>query len=236
MADSEQALLHLRQAHQWNSLHEWTRARACASAAIEADPALSDAYLARAHAVRLLGDVESAIADLTRAVALAPQKAAAWRGLGACRAQQASATTDRKRALELLDCAHEAYTRAAHLDPRDEWAGLDLLELQICLGRYREAVATTGAWWPRIQECHNKLICAWLGGVALALAGKPEQKWAHFREYVQSSSDVITPDHWMIEEIDCHLNAAETLTRVSPKSLAGALELHRAFLKHYERK
>jgi len=212
---------------------DWPRARACASEAIRLNAGLPEAYMIRAFAARVMGDLEGAIADYTLAIERDPQRGEAWMFRGACKAQLASAATDRSRARELLSEAHPDYQRASELKPDDEQAGLALLELEICLGRYREAVATTGLWWRRMQHANYKLICAWLGAIAFILAGRPEAKWIHFREFLEADRTRLSATEWSVVEISRALERLPSEPNCDRERLDRVREIHALFLRHF---
>jgi tetratricopeptide (TPR) repeat protein len=211
----------------------WERARASASDAIQANPALVEAYMIRAIASRVLDELDAAIADYTRVVELDPQRGEAWLFRGACKTQKASEVRDPARACELLALAHPDYQRAAELKPDDEQVGLALLELEICIGKYREAVATTGLWWNRIDPANYKLICAWLGAIAFILAGRPEAKWAHFRHLLEQDEPRLGVTDWSVVEISRTLERLASDPGCDRDSLAQARAMHELFLRHF---
>lgn len=212
---------------------DWPRARACAAEAIRLNPALPDGYMIRAFAARVMGDLEGAIGDYTHAIELDPQRGEAWMFRGACKAQLASAARDPVRARELLSAAHPDYQRASELTPDDEQAGLALLELEICLGRYREAVATTGLWWRRMQHASYKLICAWLGAIAFILAGRPEAKWLHFREFLEADRTRLSGTEWSVVEISRALERLASDADCDREKLSRVREIHALFLQRF---
>jgi tetratricopeptide (TPR) repeat protein len=224
------ALRLLQQAQAYSQAQDWPRAKACATQAIEANPNLTEAYLIRAIANRCLADLDSSIADYTRVIELDEHNGLAWMFRGACKAQKASCADDRSRSVELLAQAHPDYQRAAELKPDDEQAGLALLELEICIGKYREAVGTTGEWWGRIQQPNNKLVCAWLGAIAMILAGRPVQKWSHLQEFVRNDRTILGPTDWCVVEIERCL--AFLQVKHCPQ-LAEVKAIHDLFLGHF---
>ena len=117
--------------------------------------------------------------------------------------------------------------------PDNEQAGLALLELEICAGKYREAVGMTGIWWNRIQGSHNKLICAWLTSIAFILAGKPAQKWEHFREFLESDATKLGPTEWSVAEISGVLENLGSRGICDANILDEIHIIHKLFLRHF---
>lgn len=221
----------LQEATAYEQVGNYKRARACASEAIQANPSFIDAYMTRAYASRVLGDLDGAIADYCKVIEVDPENHEAWLFRGACRTQKASAMTRNVR-LELMNDAHPDYRRAAELRPDDEQGGLALLELEICIGKYREAIGTTGVWWNRIQSSSSKLICAWLGAIASVLAGRPESRWAHYREFLKQDSTLLGPASWSVAEISNYLRDLEE-SGYDTKRMAILREIYQLFIAHF---
>lgn len=221
------------QARIFTEVYDWKRARDCATKAIVIAPTLIEAYMIRALACRVIGELDEAIKDYTRIIAIDPQQGEAWMYRGACKTQKASSGPDQVQAMNLLNDAHLDYKRAAELMPDNEQAGLALLELEICAGKYCEAVGTTGIWWNRIQGSHNKLICAWLASIAFILAGKPVQKWTHFREFLKSETAKLNPTEWSVAEISGFLENLGSQGICDANILHEIRNIHEIFLRHF---
>jgi hypothetical protein len=117
--------------------------------------------------------------------------------------------------------------------PDNEQAGLALLEFEICAGKYREAVGTTGVWWNRIQTPGNKVICAWLASIAFILAGRPAQKWTHFRQFLESDSTKMSSTEWSVAEISAAIQDLASRGVVDSDKLSGIKDVHELFLRHF---
>jgi tetratricopeptide (TPR) repeat protein len=223
----------LNQAQKFNQSQEWCRAQACASEAIRANPSLIEAYMLRALALRVEGNLDDAISDYTKVIELDPQHGEAWMFRGACKAQKGSLVNDRHQALKLITEAHPDYQRAAELMPENELVGLALLELEICTAKYREAIGTAGVWWNRIKHPHYKVICAWLGAIASILARRPEQKWMHFQQFLKSEVIQLGPAEWSIAEITGTLNSLRSEDNCDQEMLMKVQEIHKLFMSHF---
>jgi len=223
----------LDQARTFAGMHDWNRARDCATKAIIMAPTLVESYMIRALAFRVIGELDEAIRDYSSVIEMDPQHGEAWMFRGACKTQRASSKHDKSHAMNLLNDAHPDYKRAAELMPDNEQAGLALLELEICAGKYREAVGTVGIWWNRIQSSHNKLICAWLASIAFILAGKPRQKWIHFREFLESETAKLSPTEWSVAEIGGVLENLGSQGICDANTLQEIRNIHETFLRHF---
>lgn len=223
----------LDQARTFSGIQDWNRARDCATRAIQLAPTLVEPYMIRALAFRVIGKLDEAIKDYSSVIEIDPQQGEALMFRGACKTQKASSKHDQLQVLQLLNDAHPDYKRAAELMPDNEQAGLALLELEICAGKYREAVSTTGVWWNRVQGSHNKLICAWLASIAFVLAGKPAQKWIHFREYLDSETVKLNPTEWSIAEINGVIEDLASRRICDAERLNEIKAIHETFLRHF---
>lgn len=230
---SADAAMWLDQARTFAGIYDWKRTRDCATKAIEMSPTMIETYMLRALAFRVIGELDRSIRDYTCIIETDPQHGDAWMFRGACKTQKASSTQAQSQAVKLLNDAHPDYKRAAELMPDNEQAGLALLELEICAGKYREAVGTTGIWWNRIQDSHNKLICAWLASIAFLLAGKSAQKWTHFRQFLESEPAKLRPTEWSVAEIGGVLENLGTQGLCDAKTLHEIRNIHDIFLRHF---
>jgi serine/threonine protein kinase/Flp pilus assembly protein TadD len=100
------------------------------TAALSLRPDNPVVLLQRSYALRGVRELEAARADVERAVALAPQYAAAHDGLG-------DVLRDQKKPDEAIAC----YTKALELDPKFEAAHYSLAEAYAALGRWDQVAA-----------------------------------------------------------------------------------------------
>jgi tetratricopeptide (TPR) repeat protein len=113
-----------QQAKGFCEAQDWDRANACATQAIEADPNYVEAYMIRAVATRVMGNLDAAISDYTEVIDLDPNHSEALMFRGACKAQKASGVEDCAQARKQVSEAHPDYRRAAELMPDNEQAGM----------------------------------------------------------------------------------------------------------------
>ena len=225
----------LDQARTCSGIGEWKRARDCATKAIEINPTLVEAYEIRAVAFRVMGELDCAIKDYSSVVEIDPQQGDAWMFRGACKTQKAS-RHGRHEAINILNDAHSDYKRACELMPDNERAAGALLELEICASKYREAVGTAGSWWHRVRTVDDKLVFAWLGGIAFILAGKPSQKWVHFQDFLESEPAKLNPRDWSLAEMNgkiAELSKMVSEGRIEEQRLSEVRNVHRLFLSHF---
>lgn len=149
-------------------------ARGCFAEALARKP-LPDAHLGMAEAHWALGDIESAIAEFTRALDIQPQAPAVWHRLGACH-----------RALGQATDALRCFLRAVEQAPDLAEAHNDLGTTFNGLGRPVEAAAC----FERALAENPELIESWnnLGNVLRQL-GKPQEAERCFRKALSIKVD-----------------------------------------------
>jgi len=125
------------------------------------------------------------------------------------------------------------YRRAADLDPADEQTGLCLVELEICIGRYRDAVGSAGIWWNKVQSPENKIIAAWLGAIAMVMIGKPKRKLAKYLDVLHQDSPSLSSKAWCTHEMTRFLAFLSGDRFLCREKLATIEYIHRHFLKRF---
>jgi len=225
----------LQQAHIYSDAHDYKRAKACATEAIQANPKLIDAYMVRALAYRMTSDLDHAIEDYSKVIDQDSENNLAWMFRGACKCQKASALKGQKKET-LMSEAHPDYKRASELRPDDELAGLALLELEIIIDKYLEAIGTGGIWWNRIQGGGNKIICAWLAALANIFAGRPARRWNHYKEFLENDKTQLRTNDWCVAEIDSYIKDYNNKHRNDENKLEvieNIKNIHNLFLSHF---
>jgi len=226
----------LQRAKAYEDAKEYQRAITLADECIKIDNSVVEAFMIRGRCNRLKykHDCDAAIADFSKVIELDPENATAWRYRGTSKTLKASEAGEKEK-IDLWTSAIEDFKRAGELRPDEEYIGLDILELEICLGKYREAVGSLGIWWNRIKNQKNKLVCAWLGSLAQILAERPERKWAHMKDILSSDQPRFTHGDWTITEIDLHLKYLEKNNLHSEK-LDSLKTVHELFMSHFQDK
>jgi tetratricopeptide (TPR) repeat protein len=232
-------LMLLWRAQELKFSDRWAEAEELLRQAIDLDPGVPAVYLSRAYCLRKLERYDEALAEYDRVLAMDAQNATAWLDRGAIKVLKAYWLDDRQpekgggkysaEALRWFDEALADYLKAAELE-HSESSQLSVLELEIILDKYREAVATAAACWSRATAPERKVVCAWLGGLAYVLACKPERQWQPFEEYLRAS---CPRPAWEPEQIAGYLERLERSGRVPAERMRRVRALHDAFLTHY---
>lgn len=225
----------LRQASNFDDSEQWAAAEKCSTDIMQADPELADVYMIRARSRRFLGKLDEARSDYGKAIQLNPQRASAWLGRGAVTIQKASRMEESHEKRSILEkLVYPDYKRAAMLRPNDAEIGLSLLELEICLGKYREAICTAGSWWIQANLIRHKLVCAWLAAITLILAGKPESKVAPFRDFLVQDRHALGRSDWCTEEIRQFISGLEADDNFDRDKLHKVMAIHNLFMSRFK--
>jgi len=223
----------LSTAKMFDNAHAWMQSEEVATKIIAACPSNVDALMIRARARRFMGNLSGAMDDYREVCKLEPQDAYAWLGQGAVGIQTASELSSLDERLKLMsEQVYPCYRTAAKLSPNDGEIGLSLLELEICIGRHREAVSTIGTWWSRLQLPRHTIIGAWLGAIALILADKPQRRWMKFKNHLLMKTIRLGPLAWVTTEITNCIKHLEC-SGCEHEKLSSIKEIHELFIEHF---
>ncbi|MCM8595661.1 tetratricopeptide repeat protein [Accumulibacter sp.] len=215
---------------------DWRTAETLASQAIDADPELVDAYMARGLARRVRGDLAGAEDDYSAAIQRDPALAAAFKWRAGVRSSRAAYLHGEAAERHLL-AAERDFRQAVLLDPGDEQARLGLLEAALCAGRYKEAFASAAECWREFRTPGCQVIAAWLGCLAALLRQPPPPPSRHRQWFglLQKRQSVLPSLEWSVIEV------SQLIARVAgedsdydPKTLAEIRLVHDLFLSHFE--
>ncbi|MGD0207587.1 MAG: tetratricopeptide repeat protein [Verrucomicrobiota bacterium] len=221
---------------------KWAEARKHLSEAIRLNPSLTGFLLARGLCSRSLKELDVALADYDKAITLDGQHSGAWHERGVIKVLKAYSIDDERlasgspekgkycpQAVQWFNNALTDYRKGAELE-HNASADLSVLELEIILDKYRDAVGTAAESWGRIQQPGYKIVCAWLGAIAYILAGKRQNHWQPFQDFLRQ--DRSRP-FWEPEQIDGYLGRLQTEGCCPLDRLKNTREIHQLFLKHY---
>jgi len=145
---------------------------------------------------------------------------------------QAAFQDDYNLSIQIMDCgAQPDFGMAAKLSPDDFRIGLSILEIEVCTGRFHDAAATAGLWWNRTSGAW-KIICAWLGGLALIMAGRPERRWLKFSHWLEVDDSPAGPDYWNPCTVERFLRHVEE-NGCGKQRKSDLAAIHQLFLGHH---
>ena len=191
---------------------------------ISVNPTNVWAYQWRAWNCLLLPDyqpyLQQIIEDCTKVIELEPHDTFAYNNRGRAHA--------RKGELEL---ASKDYHAAIRLDPSLTIAALNGMEVDICCGEYKDAIATHGAWRPDIVNDKEQLIIESLLGIALAFDGKDSGKYQSALN--NKKIKIQNKAEWNTDVIDKYLLRLEK-ENGDIKRLKKAQEIQQVFRSHFQ--
>jgi len=181
---------------------------------------------------RLTGDLDGAISDYDNAIALSPDDADLYCNRGACLAHRMSnlPELDRSTRVKCLAQVIDNYHASVERDPGNASAWLALVEAHLLQHDWDAAIANYALCRPYINTDQYRLVRAWLGCLAMCLAG----------DAIDEEDEALMHDNriklqhtsWCVAEIDSLLDELGS-DGCSNAMLVNALELHRLFLDHF---
>ncbi len=183
-----------------------------------------------AHALGRLGRWDEAIAAVERAIAIEPDNPALHLNLGAYLAWKVFYGEGFRIGGDrgLIDRSLCAYRACLQKDPTVVSAWLNTIETRIWLFDWDQAIGTYGQCGPFMETPADRLVRAWLGSIALALAGEeilPEDR-------APLDAPPIPPLPRTSYDVNQIERFFEELARRPdpPRGLPLAREIHRSFL------
>lgn len=186
----------------------------------------------RAFCHRMLKDFEKAIEDYDMALALDLDDSVSYWSRGACYNDKAFLNgIEKKERDENLYKALIDYKSSIEKDPVSQEAWLALLDIDLWLHKYDDAISHYGACKPYIKSQEYLLIRAWYGCIALILAG----------DSIEEEDDKLFYDnsirlkwyHWAVFAMDIFFNELEQMG-TNPEKIQKAKEIHNIFMNHFD--
>lgn len=194
----------------------------------------ADLHLRRAAAYSDLYEFSRAADDARQAAALAPDNANHYWILGGyllsdelVKSGTIIASNNKARFDEII----RAYSTALEKDPVSEAAWLNLIEINLLLSRYDEAISSYGACSPYITSQQFVLIRSFLGCLAITLNGEPLEQ-DDKKPLLDDSIRITSPCYRMGEVTALITNLDQFTTDEIIKKKAR--EIYELFLHHYD--
>jgi tetratricopeptide (TPR) repeat protein len=213
----------LAQAEKFEQMGKLKVAIDICTKSIVANPNNVWAYKKRAWDCLLLPDYHSylqqIIEDCTKIIELEPHDTDAYNNRGRAYARKGE-----------FGLAIKDYHAAIKLMPSYTIAALNCMEVDICLGDYKDAIATYGAWRPDVVSDKERLISEWLIGIALTLDGKDSK----YQSVLNNKKIKIrNMADWCTDEIEKYLSKLER-EKYDSERLKKAKEIHGVFTSHFQ--
>jgi len=182
---------------------------------------------------RLTGDFTGANADYDQAIKLSPDDASLYCDRGACLSHRMSnmPDLDRQMKMECLEQVVDNYQACVERDPTNASAWLALVEAYLLQHDWDMAIATYALCQPYINTDQYLLVRAWLGCLAMCLAGDDIND--EDEAPLHGVSIRLGPTTWCIAEIDGLLDELKSAQGITQK-VALAIKIHQRFLGNFD--
>lgn len=190
-------------------------------------------YKRRAWVNRMVGQFDAAIIDMNKAIELNPDDSVSYWERGACYAHKLSQITnisrDEKKAL--LNKILQDYKGSVQRNPSSSEGWLAILETDMLLHNWDDAISNYGACKPYIDSKEYHLVRAWLGCLSLIFEGDPLEE--EDRKPLDDNSIRLRRTQWCVSEIDSLLNELER-DNFNVEKINQAKYLHKRFIEHFD--
>jgi tetratricopeptide (TPR) repeat protein len=205
----------------------------CYDQLIENAPPHPHFFKQRAYVNQMIDNVDGAIKDTNIAIELDPDEGEYYSARGALLSYKLTldkdASDDSRK--HLLEKIIRDYKASIERNPSNPVPWLDLIEMNIILHKYDEAVSLYGACKPYVDSKEYKLIRAWLGCIALIFSGDPIEEEDKKPLYDQRIR--LKKTHWRVAEIARFLEETGLEEGCKEKSKK-ANEVLEMFIGHFD--
>lgn len=182
---------------------------------------------------RMIGNADKAIEDFTTAIKLDPDDGTTYWELAPCYSYKIShgGILDENERKNLLEKALENYKSAVERIPTSPEAWLAIIETDLRLFEFDDAISNYGACKPYIDTKEYQLIRSWLGCLALTFAGDSIEE--DDKKLLNDLSIRLKWNHWSLRAIDLLLIELEQ-KNFNKEKLQKAQEIHQKFIDHFD--
>lgn len=187
----------------------------------------------RALTYRMMGEFNAAISDMDKAIELDPDDAVSYWERGACYAHKLSLLKDisKNEKTHLLEKILKDYKASVEREPTSSAAWLAILETDMLLQNWDDAISNYGSCKPYIDTKEYQLVRSWLGCLSLIFADESIED-----EDMKSLNDCtirLNRGSWCVSEIDSLFIELEN-EKLNKEKLKIAEEIHKRFLDHFD--
>jgi len=175
-------------------------------------------------------DIQSVIEDISRAIELDIDKGEYYRRRGFYLSYSLQSVNEKEKA-ELIKKINEDYTTCLTKDPSNSDVWLSLIANNVLLNDWDEAISRYGEARPFVIDRQDQLTRAWLGCLALALAGDPIEEEDKKPLYDQSIEGKYDPN--ITSAVNNLLNKIKEKDGDEQK-WKRAIEIHDLFINHLD--
>jgi tetratricopeptide (TPR) repeat protein len=190
-------------------------------------------FKGRGFCKRMLGNMYGAINDYDEALRIDPDDGDTYWERGACYNDipYLGETIDPNQKRNLLEKALKDYRSAIQRIPTSEEAWLAILDIDLCLCEFDDAISDYGACKPYIHTREYQVVRSWYGCLAFSLAGDPIEEGDI--SALNDQSVRLRWQHWTTYSIDELFIELEQ--RGFDKDRIGkAKPIHQKFIDHFD--
>lgn len=187
----------------------------------------------RAFCFRMIENFDRAIDDYNEALKLEPDDGVTYWERGACYNDKPyfEGIEDKNVKNDFLRKALNDYKSSIERIPTSQEAWLAILDINLCLNDYYNAIGYYADCKPHIESQEYKVIRSWYGCLALTLADETIEK--EDSEYLYNQSIRLKWNNWAFYSMDILLKELEQ-KGFDKEKLEQAKEIHRKFVKHFD--
>jgi tetratricopeptide (TPR) repeat protein len=215
------------------SSHNYDGALECYNQLIQRSAPHPFHFKRRGFCHRLLGHLETATNDFTKAIELDPDDGTTYWERGATKAQRLSLEKNipQARKRELLAQVLADYKASVERIPTSTEAWLAILETDLLLHEWDDAISVYGACKQYVDTQSYQLVRAWLGSLALTFAG--DELDDECKTPLHDMTTRLKNTEWCVSEIDSLFIELEheNFDRVK---LDKAKAMHQKLLDHFD--
>ena len=183
----------------------------------------------RGFCYRMMEKFDKAIDDFNEALKLEPDDGITYWERGAC--YNDKAFLDGIIDKNLLGKALQDYKSSKERTPTSEEAWLALIDIDLCLVQFDDAISNYGACKPYIQTREYQLVRSWYGCLALAFAGDATEE--EDEKALNDLSIRLKWYHWAFFSMDILFKELQQ-KGFNRERLEKAKEIHQKFIDHFD--
>ena len=212
--------------------NEFLPALDCYSQLIDVIGPQSYLFKKRGFCYRMLKDLDNAIEDYSKAIELDPHDNVTYWSRGACYNDRAFIKgKGKEERTENLKTALYDYKYSLQLDPTSEEAWLALLDIDLWLFRFYDAISHYGECKPFIKNREYCLIRSWYGCIALALTDETIDN--EDKRLLDDDTIRLKWYHWAVFAMELFFKELEQ-SGFEQKKVLEIMDIHHKFMKHFD--
>jgi tetratricopeptide (TPR) repeat protein len=183
---------------------------------------------------RMLGNPDGAIEDYSKAIELDPDDGTTYWEIAPCYTYNLSRLgyNENEKRKTLLGKALYNYKAAVERIPTSPEAWLAIIETELRLFEYDDAISSYGTCKPYIISKEYQTVRSWLGCIALTLEGDTIEK--EDEKSLNDTSIRLNRNSWSLRAIDLLLIELGEQKSFDKGKLQKVIEIHQKFINHFD--